>query len=338
MLFSRPIEVVRSNSISAASDPLRPVLWGLAAILGAIALALTSGRWFSAAGATAGPFLTLAAVIVGGFIADWIGVFRLLARAVIPERASGRIAFALVLSLTAIVSGVVNLDVAVVVATPLAFRLAHRRRLSGTRLAIAVALTANATSFLLPTSNLTNLLVLDRAPLSVSAYLRESWVAWILVAVVTVAALAVVLGEESGSPSVERSRSPRRVIDTLIDLVPMFLAAAAIRALLGTGLTLPGGFIEQFIGAGLLAAAVNNLPAAAAVHAVGATSQWAAISAMAMGPNIFLTGSVATLICRRIAHDHGAGLPLAGYSLVGIALLPLQVLAAVIGFKLMGAI
>ena len=293
MLFSRPIAVVRSNIISAGSDPLRTVLWGLAVILNGIALTLHSGPWLPAADGTAGPFLTLAAVIVAGAVADWVGLFRLLARMLIPERASGRIAFALVLSMTAIVSGVVNLDVAVVVAMPLALRVAHRRHLSGTRLAIATALTANAASFLLPTSNLTNLLVLQATPLSVSAYLRDSWVAWVLVTLVTAAALALILGREVSSGSVAEPQATQ-VIDTLIDLVPMFIAATAIRALLGGGLTLPGGFAEQFLAGSLLAGAVNNLPAAAAVHAVGATGRWAAISAMAMGPNIFLTGSVAT--------------------------------------------
>lgn len=336
MLFSRPIAVVRSNIISAGSDPLRTVLWGLAVILNGIALTLHSGPWLPAADGTAGPFLTLAAVIVAGAVADWVGVFRLLARGLVPERASGRIAFALVLSMTAIISGGVNLDVAVVVVMPLALRVAHRRRLSASGLAVATAIAANATSFLLPTSNLTNLLVLQATPLSVSAYLRDSWVAWVLVTLVTIMALALLLGQVSRSESPTEPRSAG-VIGTLVDLIPMFLLATAIRTLLIGGLTLPGGFIEQFLAGSLLAGAVNNLPASAAVHAVGATSQWAAISAMAMGPNIFLTGSVATLICRRIARDHGVSLPLVAYSVVGISLLPLQVLAAVIGFKLTGA-
>ena len=43
------------------------------------------------------------------------------------------------------------------------------------------AITANAASFLLPTSNLTNLLVLSRSPLPMWTYLGESWVAWLAV-------------------------------------------------------------------------------------------------------------------------------------------------------------
>jgi Na+/H+ antiporter NhaD/arsenite permease-like protein len=61
---------------------------------------------------------------------------------------------------------VVNLDVAVVFAVPVALTVARQRRLRAGRLAMATALTADATSFLLPTSNLTTLLILGRAPLA----------------------------------------------------------------------------------------------------------------------------------------------------------------------------
>src|SRR5437763_534941 len=60
----------------------------------------------------------------------------------------------------------------------------------------AIAVTANATSFLLPTSNLTNLLVLNGAPLSMLAYLRASWLAWLLVASVTMVPLLWLLGRD----------------------------------------------------------------------------------------------------------------------------------------------
>ena len=60
-------------------------------------------------------FLMLdALVIVIGALSDRIGLFRLMARSLIPEGAHPRVAFAAVLAFTAIVSGFVNLDVAVV--------------------------------------------------------------------------------------------------------------------------------------------------------------------------------------------------------------------------------
>ena len=58
----------------------------------------------------------------------------------------------------------------------------------------AVAMTANATSFLLPTSNITNLLLFHRQSLATSAYMGDSWLPWILVAVVSVGPLAIWCG------------------------------------------------------------------------------------------------------------------------------------------------
>ena len=80
--------------------------------------------------------------------------------------------------LTALLSALVNLNVAVVVAMPVALRTRLRRGLSADRLAVAVAMMANAASFLLPTSNITNLLLLGRMPLATAAYLSDSWLPW----------------------------------------------------------------------------------------------------------------------------------------------------------------
>jgi hypothetical protein len=115
----------------------------------------------------------------------------------------------------------------------------------------------------------------------------------------------------------------RLSLRAVLDLAPMFLGASAIRALLGSGLTLRGGFVEQLGGGSVLAAELNNLPAAAAVHAIGATGRRAAVLAMAIGSNLLVTGSVATLICRRIARDAGVQFGAARFSLLGLAFVPL---------------
>jgi len=62
--------------------------------------------------------------------------------------------------------------------------------MSAGRLAVAVAITANAASFLLPTSNITSLLLLGRTSLPALAYLRGSWLAWLLVVAVTAGSLS----------------------------------------------------------------------------------------------------------------------------------------------------
>jgi arsenical pump membrane protein len=319
-----------------------------------------------AAGTTWPVFLTLAAVIAGGLALDGVGLFRLLARLVIPAAAPRWLVTAGVLGFTALLSGLVNLDVAVVVAVPVTLVVARERGLPAGRLAVAAALTANATSFLLPTSNLTTLLVLDHAPLGAWAYLRDSWLAWLLVAALTVGALSALahaswradaaVGADAKATarglarSLTRSRtdvsgpsasapaaSLGRAALALLDLVPMFVAAAAIRALLDGGVVLGGGWLGQLGMASGLAAGANNLPAAAAVVAASGPSSWAAVLRLAIGPNLLLTGSVATLISRRIARDQGVAFGAIRFSLVGAAMLPLQLAIAAIGLHVTGA-
>ncbi len=330
------------------------LLWAVAVILTVVAACLRPHALPSAARATVGPFVTLAVIIVGSVLADRAGLFRVLARLLIRDRATRMVVTASVLAFTAALSGLVNLDVAVVVAMPVALEAARRHGIPAGRLTVAVAITANAASFLLPTSNITSLLLLGRVPLSLLAYLHGSWLAWLLVQAVTVGSLSLWLGT-SASASVPTA--PTRTLEradganepvgaaggrprvrAVVDLVPMFAAASAIRALLAGGLRLGGGFAGQLAGGSALAAALDNLPAAAALRPAGTAGLWAAILATAIGPGLLLTGSVATLICRRIARDAGVTLRAWQYTLAGAALVPVQLAAAVIGMHVTGAL
>jgi Na+/H+ antiporter NhaD/arsenite permease-like protein len=238
-------------------------------------------------------------------------------------------------------SRLVNLDVAVVVAMPVALETAARQRMPAGRLAVAVAVTANAASFLLPASNITSLLLLSRVPLPPLAYLRGSWLAWLLVVAVTIGPLsgwlasagagAAGVSRASGASPVSRARPSARAA---LDLIPMFAAASAIRAILAAGIVLRGGLAAQLAAGSAVTAVASNLPAAAALRPAG----WSAVLATAIGPGLVITGSVATLIRRRIARDAGAKLRALQFSLIGSALLPAQLAAAVIGLHLTGAL
>ena len=333
---ARPESVTERDTIASRSDLLRPVLAIAALVLVALAGLVDLHGLATAAGRTAAPFLTLAVMIAGGAMADLLGLFRLLARVVLSDKVPSLMASAGVLTFTAIVSGAVNLDVAAVVAPPLAIRVAARKGLNAARLVVATALTANATSFLLPTSNLTNLLVLNRSSIGALEYIREGWVAWLLVTVLTVGSLALLNRRSVHCPAAPAPRlaTPRQIIPTILDLVLMFVIASAIRALLGGGLTLHGGFVAQVVAGSLLAAGANNLPAAAALQTATNGVPWPAIWSMAMGPNLLVTGSVATIICRRSALDNGVRFESRTFSVLGAAMLPLQFLAACAGLAL----
>jgi arsenical pump membrane protein len=123
-----------------------------------------------------------------------------------------------------------------------------------------------------------------------------------------------------------------------LDLMPMFLIASAVRTILAGGLTLRGGTTAQLALGAAIAAAVSNLPAAAALHPAGAPGLWAAILATTIGPNLIITGSVATVICRRITRDAGAPFKAWQFSAVGSALLPAQLAVAMLGLHITGAL
>jgi Na+/H+ antiporter NhaD/arsenite permease-like protein len=118
----------------------------------------------------------------------------------------------------------------------------------------------------------------------------------------------------------------------------MFLIASAIRAIAAGGLTLRGGTAAQLAAGAAIAAAVSNLPAAAALHPAGALGLWAAILATTIGPNLIITGSVATVICRRITRDAGATFNAWQFSAAGCTLLPAQLAVAILGLHATGAL
>ncbi|MGH3304189.1 MAG: hypothetical protein ACRDOK_21425 [Streptosporangiaceae bacterium] len=325
-----------SARITSPRDRLTLVLWTAAVILTAIAACLRAQALLPAARDTLGPFATLAAIIAGSVLAGRLGLFRTVAGVMVPARAPRVQAAASVLAFTALVGGLVNLDVAVVVAMPVALEAAGRHRISASRMAIAVAMTANAASFLLPTSNITTLLLLRSVPLPPLAYLHGSWLAWLLVVAITVGALTIWLIPAGTGPV--GSASARPSARAALDLIPMYAAASAIRAILAAGITLRGGLAPQLTAGSALSAAVNNLPAAAALRPAGTAGLWAAILATAIGPGLLITGSVATLICRRIARDAGARLRAWQFTAIGAALVPAQLAVAVIGLHLTGAL
>ena len=315
------------------------VVLAAAVILSSVAVVLRPAAVLPAARATAGPFVTLAAVIGCSVLADRLGAFRLAARLLIPGRSPRAVAAAAVLAFTASLSALANLDVAVVVATPVAVRAAQDHRLPAGRLAVAVAVTANAASFLLPTSNVTNLLLLDRDPLPVPDYLRGSWLAWLLVAAITIGPLTAWLARTGTAVTWPARAAPGGPpARAALDLIPMFLIASAIRAMLAAGITFHASTAGQLAAGAAIAAAIGNLPAAAALHPAGALGLWAAILATAIGPNLIITGSVATVICRRITRDAGAPFKAWLFTATGAALLPAQLAVAVLGLHITGAL
>src|SRR5215469_992988 len=91
-----------SARITSPRDPAMAVVRVAAVIVGAVAIALRPAAALPAARATLGPFVTLAAIIGCSVLSDRLGVFRLAARLLVPDRAPRTVAAGAVLAFTAL--------------------------------------------------------------------------------------------------------------------------------------------------------------------------------------------------------------------------------------------
>lgn len=330
----------KTDNLVSRPDRLSRLLWIGGCVL--VAVDVWRGRALGPAfSSTVEPFLTLGLVITAGWLAVRLGLFDGLAGRLLGVTTSRAMVVVALLSITAILSGAVNLDVAVVVALPLALGLAQGVGLDRGSMALAVASVANAASFLLPTSNLTTLLVRGSAVGTV-AFLAESWLAWIGVCSVSIGALTwFALRRASDSAIVpptigriERFWSPGRIAR---DLGAMFVIAVGLRGLLPAGVELMGGFARQAVTGSVFAAVGNNLPVASVIR-TGQGGSWPAILAMVIGPNLLLPGSVATVICRRLAREEGSDLSARAFTIAGLILVPIQLGIAYLGLRIVGAV
>jgi Na+/H+ antiporter NhaD/arsenite permease-like protein len=282
------------------------------------------------------PFAAVGAVITAGWVGVRSGVIDKLGRRLVASERSSIVTVAVVLAWVFALAGFTNLDVAVVATAPLALVVASTQGLDASMLALGVAQAANAGSILLPTANLTTMLTMSGSTAIEGSYLRQVWLAWILVGVVTVPVLSALA---SGA---DRPPNPAPVHWSLpriaADLGVMLVLATGLRALIPRGVPLGQDYWSAALRASTLAATANNLPAAAAVHAGTQAATWGAVTGLAIGPNLLLTGSVASVIVRGIARDAGVPLSLRTFTLVGFVLVPLQLAAAFLGLKLTGAL
>ncbi len=134
--------------------------------------------------------LFLLAITVVAELADAAGVFESAASlAARTGRGSERRLWMLVVVLATVTTVLLSLDTTAVLLTPVVLALAVRLQLPPWPFALTTVWLANTASLLLPVSNLTNLLLVDRLRWSVRTYTARMW----LPALVAVAATALVL-------------------------------------------------------------------------------------------------------------------------------------------------
>jgi arsenical pump membrane protein len=134
------------------------------------------------------------------------------------------------LLLVTVVTAVLNLDTAVVFMTPVVVLAARRRGVDEEPFLFAAVFMANASSLYLPGSNLTNLLVLDRHPVSGGAFANQMLGAALTATLVTAAGLVLIFRHQLRAARTRPSREAR-VPASRVGLLAAVAAAALTLAL-----------------------------------------------------------------------------------------------------------
>jgi arsenical pump membrane protein len=284
------------------------------------------------------------------------------------------------LACEAIVVTVLNLDTAVVFMTPVLLQAARHRGASEEPFLYGAVFMANAASLLLPGSNLTNLIVLSRDPVSGAAFAGRLAPAWAVSVVLTAAFVALVFRRRLSSGG-RTARDEVRVrlgpggagiaVGTILVLVlarpalpvlalgiavavasrlrlremataanaPLLVGLLGLAVLLGTVARADGPLADPLQAAGrwesawLAAGAslvVNNLPAAVMLSSRLPAHPRALLLGLDLGPNLAVTGSLSAILWLRVARENDARPSVLRYSLLGLALVPLTLSAALL--------
>ena len=158
---------------------------------GVAAAALDRSGARAAADQTWPAFVLVTGLLLVGLVAAEDGLFAFAGGRLAATATDGRVLFAGVAALVAIVTAVLNLDTSVAFLAPVLVHTAHKRRESpGTLLALCL-LMSNAASLLLPGSNLTNLIVLNGRRLSGASFFAHMALPWVAAAASTAAVVYV---------------------------------------------------------------------------------------------------------------------------------------------------
>jgi len=316
-------------------------------------------RILDAAAQTWPPFVLVGGLLLIGAVAAEEGLFEATGAALARARVRPLPLLFGLLALDACVTAVLNLDTAVVFLTPVLVHAARRRGLDERPFLYGSVLMANASSTLLPGSNLTNLLVLRSV--GGGRFAWQMLPAWLASIAVTAVLLALVLPPgRAGRPAaglprlrlglgacatacaglaVVTLRHPavpvaalgiaacalKRLQPRLDVRAPLLLFVAAV--VLGTAartwtVPAPSGRWATGTLAAAASIVVNNLPAAVLFSAQPPQHPIALLLGLDLGPNLAVTGSLSAVLWLQAARSVEARPSVRTYSLLGALLVP----------------
>jgi arsenical pump membrane protein len=204
-------------------------------------------------------------LLLVGAVAAADGVFEAVGSRIAGAPLPSTVLLAALLGLDAVVTAVLNLDTAVVFLTPVLVHAARRRGLDDAPFLYGCVFMANGASTLLPGSNLTNLLVLGREPISGATFAGRTALPWLATCVVIAAYVALVLRPRPGA--VETSAPPPLRVG--VGVAATVAAAALVLALHDAALEVLGVGVAACVLRRLVPRIDLRTPAALFVLAVG---------------------------------------------------------------------
>jgi arsenical pump membrane protein len=193
------------------------------------------------------PFVLVAGLLLLGAVVGAEGVFEAVGARLARAPLSPPALLLALLALVAAVTAVLNLDTSVVFLTPVLVHAARRRGLNERPFLYGSVFMANSASLLLPGSNLTNLLVLRRDPVSGAVFAARMLPAWLAACALTAAFVTLAFRLNPGEP--DKGEAPP---------LRFGLGAAAALAAATLVLALPNAALPV-LALGLAATAVRRL-------------------------------------------------------------------------------
>ena len=213
--------------------------------------ALTPAEALAAVGAQWNVLLFFLGLMATAAVAEQSGVLAWLTGGTY-RLARGRrdVLLVLISALCVAVTATLSNDATILLLTPLVIRMVDAVGAPALPYAFACALLANAASSLLPVANPTNVIVLERAPMLLSDYLRTLLLPSVAAVTATIVALLVTFRDALREPLVERRRSAReRPADALgfaialAAIVSSYLVALQVGVAIGPVAVIGGGIL-----------------------------------------------------------------------------------------------
>jgi arsenical pump membrane protein len=289
--------------------PVRPTTllpWALLALgaLGAVAAGVFDERAASAAiSQNWPPFVLVAGLLLVGLVAHEEGLFLAIGHQLARVAPGAITLFVGGCLAVAVVTALLNLDTAVAFLTPVLIHAARRRGVASRPLLYGSLLLANASSLLLPGSNLTNLIVLGNLHLSGAQFLDRMWPSWL--AAIAITAIVVGVAERgqlrgAGAREPTAERPPLGVgalAVTAATVLVITLAAPALPVFAVGAVATAIGLVRRRGGLGAVARAVD-LPVLLGLFGVAVTlgtvgRAWSGPSAISGHVGIWGTAVVA---------------------------------------------